>query len=387
MKSEPSGDWREVGALFLRLGCTAFGGPAAHIALMRREIVESRAWLSAQEFLDLIGAVNLVPGPNSTELAIHIGYRRAGWAGFWVAGLAFIGPAFLLVLLLASLYARWGALPLAQGALRGGEPVVVAIVAHALAQFFPNAVKNRMTAVVALAAFVGVASGFSEFRVLVAAALFGLALASRIQPGPATAAATEEEEPEEEPIVRKPAMLVLLAAGSTPGLFWSFLKIGSVLYGSGYVLFAYLRTEFVTTYLITDRQLLDAIAVGQFTPGPLFTSATFVGYLIGGPGGAIAATIGIFAPAFFFVALLATTLDKLSSSPRARIFLDAVNAASFALMAATTFLLALGVWSSSAGQIWPTALFVLSLVALVRTKWNPVWLLGAGVAFGVLMGR
>jgi len=379
-------DWCEVGALFLRLGCTAFGGPTAHIALMRREIVEQRGWLDPQEFLDLVGAVNLVPGPNSTELAIHIGYRRAGWKGFWAAGLGFILPAFVLVLALAALYARWGAMPLAQSALRGGEPVVLAIVAHALWQFLPSAIKGPVTALIACAALVAIYAGVSELHIIIATAIFGVLRSRCVKATPAPPMPAPPQPPE---LRNKAAMLFLAGAGTgaAQGLFWTFLKIGSVLYGSGYVLFSFLRAEFVTTRLITDRQLLDAIAIGQFTPGPLFTSATFVGYQIGGLVGAIAATVGIFAPAFVCVALLATMLEKIRKSPRARVFLDAVNAASFALMTATTIILGRGIWNNSAALVWPVVLFALSLLALARSKWNPVWLLGAGVVCGLLLGR
>jgi chromate transporter len=383
MEPNANRNWREVASLFLKLGCTAFGGPAAHIALMRREIVERRGWIDAQEFLDLVGAVNLVPGPNSTELAIHIGYRRAGWRGFWAAGAAFIAPAFLMVLALAALYARWGTVPVARGVLRGIEPVVIAIILHALWQFFPSAIKNRSMGLLALASLIAVLLGANELLVLGVVAVGGLISASTVD-FDRTLSEPHTGTTEAPPQSRNGVLL----AGSfvAPALFWSFFKIGAVLYGSGYVLFAFLRAEFVEKQgLISDRQLLDAIAIGQFTPGPLFTSATFVGFQIDGAAGAIAATLGIFAPAFLFVALLATALEKLRKSPRARIFLDAVNAASFALMAATTWLLARQAWNSSAELLWPVALFIASLVILVRTRWNSAWLIAAGAVCGALL--
>jgi chromate transporter len=390
-RTEQAVHTREVAALFLRLGCTAFGGPAAHIAMMRREVVEKRGWLEAQEFLDLVGAVNLVPGPNSTELALHIGQRRAGWPGYFAAGFGFIMPAVLLVLLLAMLYERFGALPLSQGILRGVAPVVVAIILHALIRFFPTAVKNRVTAVIAVLAFAAALWLRVELPILCVAAVIGLLLprASTVE-FDRTSSRPQEAKEMQNPHA---AILFALPAVVWPPLvvpvFWTFLKIGSVLYGSGYVLIAFLQAEVVDKLKwVSSQQLLDGIAVGQFTPGPLFTTATFIGYQIGGVPTAIAATVGIFLPAFVFVALLAGFWKKLRAASWARGFLDSINAASFALMAVATLDLARGaLWNSDGNtlRVVPLVLFFLSLALLLRTKINSTWLIAAGAVCGAVL--
>lgn len=365
----------ELALIFLRLGATAFGGPLAHIALMRTEFVEKRGWLTEQEFLDLNGAVNLVPGPNSTELAMHIGHRRAGNAGLVVAGACFIVPAMLLVLMLAHLYKNFGTLPAARAILWGVSPVVVAVVIQALWKFAPVALKSRMAQALAALALMAGAAGISEIVLIFTAALVGLAAANR-RSSRALAAFSP------------PLLLIVSPSVSAGGVFWSFLKMGCLVYGSGYVLLAYLRAELVENLeWISNQQLVDAVAVGQVTPGPVFTTATFLGYQIGGLWGGLAATAGIFGPSFVFVALLGMWLGKFAGSPKTRLFLDAVNAASFALMALVTF--QLGREAVLSNGMFDSGALLLGLVAatlLLATKINSAWLLAMGALVGLLFG-
>lgn len=379
--------------LFLWLGAISFGGPLAHIALMQREIVERRAWLSRQEFLDLAGAMSLIPGPNSTELAMALGRRRAGASGLWVAGACFIAPAFCIVLLLALSYARLGQHPLTRALLYGMQPVVIAIIAQAGWKLLPTACKDWPTRLIALAAFaLAVALSAPELAILFGAGAIGLALgwlgARREKAAPqvlAEAPRAQEDAGGETGGKAGAALIFVGGVGGVSGvgsavswgLFWSFLKIGSVLYGSGYVLLAFLRPEFVPRYL-SDAQLLDAIAIGQITPGPVFTTATFIGALIDGPQGAIAATVGIFLPSFLLVHWLLRVLDGLQRSVVARRFLDAVNAASLALMAAVALPLA----RAAVVDGLTLAIALVSLGVLWRTKWNSAWLIGAGALLG-----
>jgi len=376
----------ELAQVFLRLGATSFGGPLAHIALMRREFVESRGWLSEQEFLDLNGAVNLIPGPNSTELAMHIGHKRAGNAGLWVAGACFIFPALVLVMILAAIYARYGALPQSRAVLWGISPVVVAIVGEALLKFAPSALKNRLARIVAGVALLAAAWGASEIVIVFAAAIVGLFCAA-LQTRKIT------KHPPTEPKIpprQSGAFLMLTAPLISPqisAIFWSFLKIGSVIYGSGYVLLAYMRAEFVEKLgLISDRQLLDAVAVGQMTPGPLFTSATFVGWQIGGFWGALAASAGIFLPPFVLVMLVARFLGRLSGDARARKFLDCVNAASFALMVLVTLQLARAAFWPALRLDWGAlAIGIGAAFLLWKTRFNPALILLLGAAVGLFL--
>lgn len=370
--------------LFLWLGAISFGGPIAHIALMQREIVERRGWLSRQEFLDLAGAMSLIPGPNSTELAMALGRRRAGTPGLWIAGVCFIAPAFCIVLALALSYARIGQHPLPRALLYGVQPVVIAIIAQAGWKLAPTACKDWPTRAIAAVAFaLAVARVAPELAILGGAALIGLALGvldARRFKSQAQVLAEAPQASEEPSGGQAGAALIFVGAGVSAAswsLFWSFLKIGSVLYGSGYVLLAFLRVEFVPKYL-SDAQLLDAVAIGQITPGPVFTTATFIGALIDGPSGAIAATVGIFLPSFLLVGWLLRVLEKLQDSVVARRFLDAVNAASLALMAAVAIEL-----GRAAIVDWLSATIALaSLLVLWRTKWNSAWLIAAGALAG-----
>jgi chromate transporter len=348
----------ELAALFTRLGFTAFGGPAAHIAMMEEEVVRRRGWLTREEFLDLLAATNLIPGPNSTEMAIHVGRHRAGLPGLIVAGACFIVPATLIVLLCAVLYVRYGTVPQARWLLYGVSPVIIAIVVQALWSLFRSALKDLPTR----AAGIGVAAlslaGIGEIPLL---ALAGLGVMAAKNVRWRAAAAVEP---------------VTLTA-----VFLFFLKVGSVLYGSGYVLLAFLEGDLVERWeWLTAQQLLDAIAVGQFTPGPVFTTATFVGYLVGGLPGSLVATVGIFLPAFVFVAALNPLIPLLRRSRWAGAFLDGVVAASLALMAVVTWKLG----AAALVDLITVVLAALSLAILVRYRINSAWLVGAGAALGYL---
>ena len=361
---------QELVILFLKLGTVAFGGPAAHIAMMRHEVVERRRWMDEQEFLDLMGATNLIPGPNSTELAIHIGRVRAGWRGLLVAGVCFILPAALIVLVFAWTYARYGSAPRAQDLLYGIVPVVIAVIVQALWGLLKTAVKGPLTALVGVAALVLYLSGVPEIPLLAGGALVVvLARGVRRKWGAGTGASAP---------LGVPLGLLAVSATSTGmvPLFLSFLKIGSLLFGSGYVLLAFLRSEFVGPGMLTQRQLVDAVAIGQVTPGPVFTTATFIGYLLEGVPGAIVATVGIFLPAFVFVVLTGPIIPRLRSSPIMSSFLDGVNVVSLALMAGVS-------WYLGRTAVVDPLTAVLAIVALVlsyRFKINPAWLvLGGGV--------
>jgi chromate transporter len=392
--SKPSSRRAELGelaSLFLRLGTTAFGGPAVHIAMMEDEVVRRRRWLSRDAFLDLVGATNLIPGPNSTELAIHIGRARAGWPGLLVAGAAFILPAALIVVTLAWAYVRYGALPQASGMLYGIKPVIIAVVVQALWGLGRSAVKSRLLALVALASLTAAAAGAHELLVLaVAGALCGLLAAVSVRPASgAVASGVLLAAPGSAPSLASPALLSAAATAAPASfglwpLFGVFLKIGAVLFGSGYVLLAFLRADLVGRLgWLTERQLLDAVAVGQVTPGPVFTTATFIGYLLGGPAGAVAATAGIFLPAFVFVALSGPLIPRLRRSRAASGVLDGVNVASLALMAVVAWQL-----SHAAVLDLPTALLAVgSAVLLLVFRVNSMWLVLGGAVIGVVAAQ
>jgi chromate transporter len=363
---------RELAVLFGRLGATAFGGPAAHIALMREEVVRRRGWLSDEAFLDLLAAANLIPGPNSTELAIHIGWARRRFAGLVVAGLAFIVPALLICCAFGWAYRRFGALPEARFVSYGVRPVILAVVVQAIWGLAASAAKTRTLLALGLVVFALALAGVDELALLFAAGCVALLIA-RVRPGAAPRLGSW----------LLPAALPLTAAGlpSASGLFWSFLKIGSVLYGSGYVLLAFLQREFVERLGWLDQtQLLDAVAVGQVTPGPVFTTATFIGWILLGPAGALAATAGIFLPAFVFVALSGPFVPRLRRSPLTAAALDGLNVASLALMAAVSVELA-----RSALVDWVTlALLLAAALLLLRLRLNATWLVIGGALLGWL---
>ncbi len=368
----------EVALLALKLGFTAFGGPAAHIAMLRDEVVTRRKWLTDGEFLDLLGATNLIPGPNSTEMVMHVGRVRAGWRGLVVAGTLFILPAALIVLALAWLYVRYGTTPSAEWLLYGIKPVIIAVVVQALWGLGKTAVKSALLAAVGIAAFALYLLGVNEIALLFGGGLLVMLVKnfSRIRQDSAIGIL---------PLFSISAPWLLQASAQTPislgQLFFTFLKIGSVLYGSGYVLLAFLRNDFVDRLgWLTDKQLLDAVAVGQFTPGPVFTTATFVGYIVAGFPGALLATIGIFLPSFVFVAALNPIIPRLRRSPWIGALLDGVNVASLGLMAGVTWELA-----RSALVDWVTALLaVVAALVLLRFKLNSAWLVLGGGAIGLV---
>jgi chromate transporter len=374
------GSLREVAGLFLKLGTIAFGGPAAHVALMHTEVVGRRRWVSEQQFLDLVGATNLLPGPSSTELAIYLGLRRAGWRGLVAAGACFIAPAFAIVLGLAVLYDRYGTTPVATDLLYGVTPVVIAIIAHALVLLGRTALKSAGLAVIGLAALGGYLAGLHPLLLLALGAALWLAVTG----GRRLAAR-----------FGAPAILVplagplLLQAPATAGsvslttLFWTFLKLGSVVFGSGYVLLAFLHDDLVEGLrVISDRQLVDAVAVGQITPGPVFTTATFIGYLAAGTPGAVVATVAIFAPSFVFVPLIDRLLAAVRNRPWVRTALDGVNVAAVALMAGVALQLA----RTALVDPLTVTLAAATLAVLLRWHPNPTWLIAAGATVGLLHG-
>jgi chromate transporter len=370
---------RQLAFFFLRLGLTAFGGPAAHIAMMEQEVVRRRGWLSREEFLDLLGAVNLIPGPNSTELAIFIGYRRAGWTGLLLGGTCFILPAALTVAGCAWAYVRFGALPQVAFLLYGVKPVVIAIVFQALLRLGRAAVKSWMLGAIACGAVVASFAGIDALVVLVAGgalALIASALTQRAAGGPHGVAV-----PALSTLGRAATPALATAApASLLGLFAVFLKVGALLFGSGYVLLAFLRADLVDhRHWLTESQLLDAVAVGQMTPGPVFTTATFIGYVLHGATGALVATLGIFLPSFVFVALSGPLVPRLRRSRAAGAFLDGVNVASLALMATVTWYL-----GRSALTDWlAVALAGASAMLLLQFRLNSAWLVLAGALVGI----
>jgi len=372
-----------VAALFLKLGWIAFGGPAAHIALMRQEVVARRKWVTEQQFLDLLGASNLIPGPTSTELAIYLGYARAGRAGLVLAGTLFILPAMLLVLAFAWAYVRYGSTPQVASLLYGIKPVIIAVIAQAVYGLLRTAVKTwRLGAAVAAGGALYLA-GLNPLVPLFGLALLVMAVENRTRIGSRAAPAARA-------LLAMPAGRLAFDPGAAPPaaagaaglatLFLTFLKIGATLYGSGYVLLAFLRDDFVHRLRwLTDRELLDAVAVGQFTPGPVFTTATFIGYLTGRWTGAVVATAGIFLPSFVFVAVVYPLVPRLRASPWTAAFLDGANAAALGLMIAVAWQLG----TTSIVDPLTAALAVLAAVALIRFRVNSAWLVLGGAAVGL----
>ncbi|MFL1894726.1 chromate efflux transporter [Aquimarina sp. 2-A2] len=322
---------KEVALVFFKLGCIAFGGPAAHIAMMEDEIVTKRKWMTRQHFLDLIGATNLIPGPNSTEMTMHCGHERAGKIGLFVAGFCFILPATVITLLFAYFYSTYGTLPEVAPFLAGIQPAVLAIIASAILKLGKKALKNYQLLIlgvlVAIASFLGV----NEILALLCAGVLGAFVFSGL-------GSTQKKL-----FSLSPMMLLWFGITKLTNLkiFLTFLKVGAVLYGSGYVLFAYLDTELVSTGWLTRAELIDAIGVGQFTPGPVLSTATFIGFQLGGFWGALLATLGIFLPSFFFVLILNPLLPKLQKSTFFRHFLDSVNIAAVALMLVVLYRMAI----------------------------------------------
>jgi chromate transporter len=364
----------ELATLFLRLGATAMGGPAVHIAMMEEEVVTRREWLTRDEFLDFLGATNLIPGPNSTEMAIHVGRVRAGWPGLLVAGVSFVLPAALMVTALGWAYVRYGALPQIAALLYGVKPVVIVIIAQGAYRLARSAVKSAWLGVLGAMALAASALGIDPLATLFGAGIVAALVHLRQEPGVSRGAAG--------------ALTVLAIAGgglsvpfSLAVLFLVMLKVGATLFGGGYVLVAFLRSDMVARlHWLTERQLLDAVAAGQVTPGPLFTTATFIGYVLGGAWGAIAATVGIFLPAFVLVALSGPLVPRLRRSALVAAALDGINVAALALMVVVSARLA-----STAVVDWSTlAIGVASAVLVFRYRVNSGWLVAGGAAAGAL---
>ena len=320
----------EIAKLFLKLGTIGFGGPAAHIAMMRDEVVNKRKWMDEQHFLDLIGATNLIPGPNSTEMTMHIGHERAGWKGLIVAGFSFIVPAVLITGLFAFIYKEYGQLPQVQPFVYGIKPAIIAIILAAVYPLARKSLKSIELGVLGVIALTASLLGLNEIYALFGTGLIAVILFSL----------RNKKINSAQSFLPLPLLNISgigLSGISSTGLFFTFLKIGAILYGSGYVLFAFLDTELVANGIITRQQLIDAIAVGQFTPGPVFSSVTFIGYQIDNFQGALLATIGIFLPSFLFVALLNPLVKKMRNSKLVSVFLDAVNVASVAIIVAVCY--------------------------------------------------
>jgi chromate transporter len=373
---------KRLAILFFKLGVISFGGPAVHIAMMEDEVVRRRRWLSRDEFLDMLGATNLIPGPNSTEMAIHIGHRRAGWPGLLLAGSCFILPAALIVTVLAWAYVRYGSLPQTDAILYGVKPAVIAIILQALWGLARAALKTKTLAFIGAIGILLEFLGVHELIILFGAGIatgLGNGIASRMKRGEASSLIP----------IALPALLsktVALAAQSASSfglwpLFLFFLKVGSILFGSGYVLLAFLRADLVERWgWLTEAQLLDAVTVGQATPGPVFTTATFIGYVLGGLPGAFVATVGIFLPAFFFVAVSGPLTPRIRNSATAGAVLDGINAASLSLMAVVTWRL-----GRAALVDWLTvAMLVASLILLIRFRLNSAWLVLIGALYGLV---
>lgn len=387
------GSLPELALFFLRLGTTAFGGPAAHIAIMEDELVRRRKWLSREKFLDLLGASNLIPGPSSSELAIHIGYLRAGWMGLVLGGVCFILPAAILVACIAWAYVHFGHLPAVEGLLYGVKPVVVAVILQALWGLSRTAVKNKLLGIAGVFCVVLSLAGVNSILILAGAGV--------IVAGVRAVSVSRKEHRASGAgaflLLRRSVRFGLsrllalggvgVAATLAPRvvprlgeLFLVFLKIGSVVFGSGYVLLAFLRADLVMHRAwVTDSQLVDAVAVGQVTPGPVFTTATFLGYILRGPLGAFVATAGIFLPAFILVAISGPLIPRIRHSPTAGAFLDGVNVASLGLMAAVSYQL-----GRSAIVDWLTiVLAVTSAILLLRFRMNSAWLVLGGALAGI----
>lgn len=387
---------REIVAVFLRLGILAFGGPAAHVAMMEQEVVVRRKWLSREKFLDLYGATSLIPGPNSTEMAIHLGFERGGVAGLFLAGTAFILPAMGIVLAIAVGYGRFGTLPEVDRILFGIKPVVLALILQAAWRLGKSAVKDRFSFILGLGLAGLYLLGVLEIPLLLAGGIVAMGYRNRVRllawlrafrkpTLPLLVPPVLLASPAVTPDVSGPIHEAIAALGRMPlhWIFLLFLKTGSVLYGSGYVLVAFLERDFVETYgVLTSRQLLDAVAVGQVTPGPVFTTATFIGYLLGDVPGAVLATVGIFLPAFLLVLLVNPLIPRMRRSPWFSGLLDGVTLASLVLMA----LVGVRLGIASLTDWVAITLFAASLVLMLRTKVDPGLLILAGGLLGWLSG-
>ncbi|MEJ6979405.1 chromate efflux transporter [Pedobacter sp. P351] len=366
---------KEIAKLFFKLGVTAFGGPAAHIAMMKEEVVDKRKWMTEQHFLDLIGATNLIPGPNSTEMAIHIGQERAGYKGLIVAGLCFILPAVFITGIFAWLYKQYGQLPEVQPFIYGIKPAIIAVILAAVYPLAKKSLKSVQLGIIGLAVLILSLLNFNEIYLMFGAGIIALLLAS-IRNNKTESANTFF------PFTLLQVSGTTLFTATNLNLFLIFLKIGAILYGSGYVLFAFLDSELVSTGILTRQQLIDAIAVGQFTPGPVFSSVTFIGYQINGLSGAVISTFGIFLPSFVFVALLNPLVKKMRDSKPFSIFLDAVNVASVAIIFSVCYFMGKDTITD-----WRTILIALASIILTFgfRKINSAFVVLGGSVAGYLL--
>jgi chromate transporter len=365
---------REIALVFLRLGFLGFGGPAVHIAMMEEEIVRRRKWITSEHFLDLVGATNLIPGPNSTEMTMHCGYERGGWKGLWIAGLCFIGPAILITAVVAWAYQRYGQLPDVLPFIYGIKPAIIAVIAILMFRLAQKAVKSIWLGFLGLAAIMLAWLGVHEIALLFGMGALGMLLKVFLQ--------------YRQNRLMGLAPVILLQAGAVIAddkmvkLFSIFLKIGATLYGSGYVLFAFMDAELVSRHWLTTAQLTDAIAVGQFTPGPVFSSATFVGWQIAGWSGALVASIAIFLPSFLFVGLLRPLIPVLRKSKWLSAFLDAVNVVAVALI----FHVCLQMGADSIQDWRSTAIAVLAIVITYKyPRLNSAWTILGGALLGYIL--
>lgn len=365
---------KEVAKVFFKLGCFAFGGPAAHIAMMEDEIIEKRKWMTRDYFLDLIGTTNLIPGPNSTEMTMHCGYERAGKAGLFVAGIAFIFPATIITALLAYLYVKYGQLPEVEPFIYGIKPAVLAIIAGAILKLGKKAIKSTELIIIGILVLVASLLGVNEVLALLSAGVLGMLyfyLKSKTVSNLNTIS----------PFLFFLGINTTIAKVSTLKLFLIFLKVGAILYGSGYVLFAYLDAELVTRGLLTRAELIDAIAIGQFTPGPVLSTSTFIGYQLSGFSGALVATAGIFLPSFLFVLILNPFIPKMQKSKILRYFLDSVNVAAVAVMLAVLFIMTretLLEWQS-------IVIALLAAFLTFKTKVSTIWTIAIGAVLGFIL--
>ena len=365
---------KEIAQVFFKLGCFAFGGPAAHIAMMEDEIIEKRKWMTRDYFLDLIGTTNLIPGPNSTEMTMHCGYERAGKAGLFVAGIAFIFPATIITAILAYLYVKYGQLPEVEPFIYGIKPAVLAIITGAILKLGKKAIKSTELIILGVLVLAASLLGVNEVIALLTAGVLGMLyfyLKSKTRSNLNTIS---------------PFLLILgihttIAKVSTLKLFLIFLKVGAILYGSGYVLFAYLDAELVTRGLLTRAELIDAIAIGQFTPGPVLSTSTFIGYQLSGFTGALVATTGIFLPSFLFVLILNPFIPRMRNSILLRYFLDSVNSAAVAVMLAVLLVMAketLIEWQS-------IGIALIAVFLTFKTKISTIWTIVIGAVVGFLL--
>ena len=366
---------KQVAAVFFKLGVFAFGGPAAHIAMMEQEVVSKRVWMTREHYLDLIGATNLIPGPNSTEMTMHCGYQRAGKKGLFVAGISFIFPAVFITAILGYLYVNYGALPEIQPFIKGLQPAVLVIIASAVIKLGKKAIKNWELAMLGVLFLAASLVGFDQVILMLCGGLLGMCyftVRSKIQQKTYTVV---------------PLFMIFILSQvstklSTLGIFLKFLKVGSILYGSGYVLFAYLDTELVSTALLSQKQLIEAIGIGQFTPGPVLSTATFIGYQLGGFWGALGATTGIFLPSFLFVWLLNPLIPKMRKSKVLGYFLDSINVVAVAIMLAV-----LVTMSKQTLVDWQAAFIALVSGVLIFKfkKVSVMWVLVIGAILGYVL--